>query len=506
MNSKLKSTSFVAISSIVNTILLTAYGLIYNNLIMVNYGSSTTGLISTLTQFVSLFSIVEGGFSLAVVVASYTPIINKDYIELNNILYTAKKYFNKITGIYVFLVTLSGICYVYILETPIGFIQSILLLGMTISSTALSIGGLSKYTVVLSGHNKQYITVIISIICKTITWLIALVLIIIKMNIVVVYSLNVANILLNIFGLKYYEKIKFPYVTYRGSYDLTKIKGVKDMFFQKVAATVFTSADLVLVSVGLNLSKASVYYIYNQIFQAVYQYLTSIGSAPTDSFGQLIKSAEIEKVSENFSIYKKTIHLMGTIFLSTTAVMIIPFLRLYTYKVTDEDYIIPSLAIAFYSYYFIKLCNTPYGMIINVSGLFEMQNLQTGLAAIVNIVASFFLMRIIGLNGIVLGSVIGTLIILLANVHKSAVITLHSQVIDYFLLLCNYMCGIVLIYLGMHFIKEGINNYIVLLFYSIIIFFMDIILALLLNLAIDRKGTKKCLSYYINKVKMKLIT
>ena len=57
--------------SIINSIIIMLLNLIYNKAVITVYGSSVNGLISTLAQFVSLFTIIEGGFTTASIVATY---------------------------------------------------------------------------------------------------------------------------------------------------------------------------------------------------------------------------------------------------------------------------------------------------------------------------------------------------------------------------------------------------------------------------------------------------
>ena len=97
MESKSKSTVLTLAISILNSVLLVLFNLIYNNLVIRYFGSSINGLISTLNQFVSLFSIIEGGFTTAAVVATYEPMVRSDYSRLNSILHTTRRgYFQEL--------------------------------------------------------------------------------------------------------------------------------------------------------------------------------------------------------------------------------------------------------------------------------------------------------------------------------------------------------------------------------------------------------------------------
>lgn len=502
MQSGFKKTTLVAITAIVNNLLLTIFALIYNRLIIINYGSSIAGLISTMTQFTSMFTVIEGGFSLSVVVAIYKPMINSDYSELNDILYTAKKYFHKTTIIYLSVVLISGTIYISFIDSPLLFIHTLMLLILTTLTTALTIGGSNIYSVVLSGDNKQYVVTIISAICKIITWSVSIVLIVYKVNIILVYSMNVITIVLDIFALKYFEKKKYPLVTFKGEYSIKKIKGIKDMIFQKIAATVFTSTDLVLVSLGLSLSKANVYYIYNQIFSGVFQYLSSLSGAPMDTFGHLLSSGELDSASEKFLIYKKTVLLLSTIFFTVAAVMITPFLIIYTRNVKDENYIVPGLAIIFFTYNFFKINNMPYGMIINVSGQFKKQNVQTGIAAVTNIVLSIIFMKSIGLNGIILGSAVGTIIIIFANIFRAKEIINFNILKDIAFLLFNYAVGLIVTCFCSNYFVAGISNYWVWAIRAIVVLLILSFVVVVINYVLDRNGLNKSLKYYGQKIKV----
>ncbi len=500
MQNRFKKTSLVAITAVLNNLLMTLYSLVYNKLVIIHYGSSATGLIATLSQFVSMFTVIEGGFSLAVVVAVYKPIIEEDYKELNSILYTAKCYYNKITAIYASIVMVCGVIYIYFLNSPLTFLHSIILLGLTASNTALSIGVTSRYSVVLSGNNRQYVISIIGAVIRTMTWILSLVMIVNNINIVLVYSINLLNTLLNIFALRKYEKKNYPYITYKGNYNLQKIKGVRDIMFQKVASTIFTSTDLVLVSLGLSLSKASVYYIYNQIFQGVYSYLYSLGNAPTDSFGHLINSGEDNNARELFLIYKKTMNMMSTVFFVVAAIMINPFLYIYTRNIKDENYIVPGLALTFFTYNYLKLNNLPYGMIINVSGEFKKQNIQTGFAAVSNIVLSLILMKIIGLNGIIMGSAIGTFIIIAINVFKAKEVLVFDVKKDIVILFLNYLLAILLIYISNYSLCIMADNYGFWILKSMGVLLIVVFTVGIFNIVIDRTDSIFCVKYYLNKL------
>lgn len=500
---KFKATIMTMISAIFNTVIVSILNLVYNNLVIRYYGSSFNGLISTLTQFVSLFTIIEGGFSIAAVVSSYDSIVKEDYEKLNNILYTIRKYLRKVSFVFSIVALLGGLFYIQFIDSPLTLIETISMLIITIVTTTISLGILPCYTIVMSGYNSGYVTSFIATVSKALTWAISIYFILNKINIVLVYIFNLINILLNILCLKVFLKRYYPYITYNGKYDKNLIKGTKDVLFQKIANTIFSSTDLILISAGISLAMASVYNLYNQIFSAIFNFLASIVESPFNSFGQLFSDGEDEKIVKNFNIFKKSIQLISTIFLSITGMSILGFITVYTKGVNDIDYVIPTLVVLFYLQYYLQLNNRPYGLLLNVSGNFHMQNYQCGLAAIVNLILSIIFMQFIGVKGIILGSIIGTVIILIMNIYQCYKYVIKgSFAYDLIWQLINCLVGIVLIILSI-LTSFNYSNYFIWIIGAIINSLISIGTICIINVLLDKKMTLSAISFLTEKIKSK---
>ena len=156
MGNKSKATLLTMIFSVLSSIIQMLLNLIYNNFLIATYGSNVNGLISTLTQFVSLFTVLEGGFTTAAIVSVYKPIVEKDFNALNNILYTAKVTFQKIGLIIALGVLILGSGYIFIIDSTLTYRDTYILLIISVMSATLSICALSKYNILLQGDNKEY--------------------------------------------------------------------------------------------------------------------------------------------------------------------------------------------------------------------------------------------------------------------------------------------------------------------------------------------------------------
>lgn len=499
IKTKFEATIATMITSLGSSLLLMGFNVVYNQFLINYYGSSVNGLISTISQFVALFSIVEGGATTAAVVAVYRPYIKNETDKINNILYTVKVYFHKIAIVFGGLSFIGGLIYLKLVGSPLYLMDTILILVITVFSTMVSIGVNSRYIVLLSGSNKSYIVNIIYMLSKVLTWSVAIVLMVNRCNILLVYCIHGLNTVFEAIFLRIFVCLNYSQYGVRGVYNSKLLKGTKDVFFQKIASSIFSSTDLIIISAYINFELASVYNTYNLIFSAVFALLNAVSVSPMNSFGHLLNS-DNKNANKMFAIYQKAVQISSSVFLISLGVTIIPFLKLYTKNVSDVNYIIPSLVFLFYTYYYIKLNNAPFGMVLNVTGRFSQQNIQCGISAVANIVLSLALVSCWGVQGVVLGSALGALIILGGNVYQASKV-MQKTIIEKSLngLLLNYFIGLISIMLVLK--KDFVTiSYFSWIGYGMISFLVVLIIVVFFNYIIDRKAMISMIGYLKEKL------
>ena len=72
------------------------YGLVVPRIIILYFGSEVNGLISSINQFLSYISLIEGGITGVIIANLYKPIINKDNEKISLIYSTTKRFYKKI--------------------------------------------------------------------------------------------------------------------------------------------------------------------------------------------------------------------------------------------------------------------------------------------------------------------------------------------------------------------------------------------------------------------------
>lgn len=498
MKSRTRAAIWTMLIGVINSFAMVLFNIIYTNLLLKTYGSEVNGLISTITQFVSFFSIIEGGFTTAAVVSTFDTIFKKQFEKLGDILFTIKRMYYIIALVISIFVLLSGTVYVNAINSPFPFWKTYTLLVISMLTTVLTLGGLSKYTVVLQGYNREYISIVITLISKTVTWILSVWLICYNYDILLIFLVNVLNVLINILLITAYEKRYLPEVTYKGRYNRELVKGTGDVFFQKIASTIFNSTDLVLVSACISLSAASVYNLYTLVFKSVSTLLSSVVQAPFNSFGQIIQENDLQKVNKTFEIYLTISILLATTLLSVTGMMIIPFVRLYTWGVEDYNYVYPTLVLLFLGQYFSQIINRPFAIILNASGKFKMQNKQCFWSVVANLVISISFIKWLGMHSIILGSFVATIIILEMNIVQAYKFVLHKSALNTNIILgINFLFSIGCTY-SFSLFDISITGYLQWVFVSIGTTITVVIFVLIINFFLNKKAITDMFLYLKN--------
>ena len=86
------------------------------------FGSDVNGLVSSISQFLSYISLVEGGISGVVMASLYKPLVNQDNEKLSSVIRTSDKFYKRIGLIFVIYSILLGMIYPIIFKTGFSYL------------------------------------------------------------------------------------------------------------------------------------------------------------------------------------------------------------------------------------------------------------------------------------------------------------------------------------------------------------------------------------------------
>lgn len=386
-------------------------GLILPRLILRNYGSTYNGITSSVTQFLSLVSILRLGVAGATRVALYKTLAQNDLAGTSAIVRATEKYMRKIGYVILGYIAVLAILYPLFVDTGIGFFDVfILVVAAGIGTFAQYFFGIT-YQTFLSADQSIYIYNIAQASCTIVNTAFSALLIylgcsiqIVKMGSSMVFFLT--PVFLNIYVSKKYKLNK------RCDPDFAALNKRKDVFASSLANIVHENTDIVVLTLFCNVKIVSVYTIYNLVMSALRKVLSIFSTGTEAIFGDMWAKHQIDAIRTNLSLFEYIIGVFISIVFSTTLMMIIPFVSLYTKNVNDVNYILPSyalvitIAMAWYCF------RTPYLTLVQGVGHYKETKQGAYIEACLNLVASVILVQFIG----IIGTAIGTL---LANVFRS---------------------------------------------------------------------------------------
>lgn len=126
-------------------------------------------------------------------------------------------------------------------------------------------------------------------------------------------------------------------------------------------------------------------------------------------FGDVIIRKQTETLQETYEEFEYSYYIIITIVYSVTAIMIMPFISVYTFGINDANYNQPLLGFLFTLNGLLYNLKTPQGMLVISAGLYKETRVQTSIQALIIIVGGIVLAPSLGLVGILIASCLSNL-------------------------------------------------------------------------------------------------
>ncbi len=397
---------FSALLSIITMI----SGFIVPKIMLVNYGSEINGLVSSITQFINYFVIVEAGLTAAAVFALYKPLAEKNQHKINEVVSTTKVFYYKTGLIFLILVVLLSIIYPFIIETVMLTHIEISLLVLTIGFIGVSdFFTLAKYRTLLSADQKTYVVSIASIVGIVLNTVIIAVLSNLKYNILIVRIIALFSVFVRTAMLIYYVKKNYIGIRFDLKPKNELLNKRWDAFYLRLLDAVQNGSPYIILTIFSSLINVSIYTIYNMIMLGVNNILTIFIYNLSPSFGEVIAKKEQETLKKTYNEFEFSFYNLITIIYALTFILILPFIKIYTRNVQDANYVLPSVAFLFVLNGFLYNVYTPQRTLVNAAGLYKETKVQTIIQALIIIIFGIVLTPKYGIIGILVASIISNL-------------------------------------------------------------------------------------------------
>lgn len=409
--SRVKKASLNLITTSLYEIITFVCGLILPRLILSHFGSTYNGITSSVTQFLSLVSILRLGVAGATRVALYKTLADGNLARMSAIVRATEKYMRKIGYVILAYIAVLAVLYPVFTNTGVGYFDvAILVIAAGIGTFAQYFFGIT-YQTFLSAAQSVYIYNISQAGCTIVNTLLSAALIytgctiqVVKLGSSVVFFLT--PLILNLYVSRKYNLDK------KCEPDFSGLKQRKDVLASSLANIVHENTDVVVLTLFCDVKIVSVYAVYNLVMSALRKMLNIFSTGTEAIFGDMWARKQFEGIRRSLSIYEYVIGVFVSVIFSATIMLIVPFVGLYTKGINDVNYILSnyafviSIAMAFYCF------RTPYLTLVQGVGHYKQTKQGAYFEAGLNFVSSVVLVQFIGITGTAVGT-------LLANIFRS---------------------------------------------------------------------------------------
>ena len=392
-------------SSILPQLVNIISNLILPGLIILQFGSEINGLVSTTKTVVSYISLVGAGIAQAVTQSLYKPVALGDDDSVLGILKSANTMFNRYGVIYLLITLGISLIYPFIIKEDVPYFTVCGLLVVMSLYGASEFFAIGRYRALLYAHQKVYVCSIIQAISLLLSLLLALLMLKLNANIIVVqFSISFVYVLRGMFLAIYVRKVYPQYTQYKLATPINSaMKKRKDAMVHQLAGLAVTGSQAAILTIVLDLKAASIYSVYNIVMSGLKLICSNLCTAITPFLGKRYALEEGDNLKRLYNIFEFSFFLLVTFILSVTAVMLVPFVLIYT-KNADIKYFFPTFAMLFVvssGFYILKLPSTAA---INVAGHFKETKWRAITEAILAVSLSVLFAYVFGLNGVLIGT------------------------------------------------------------------------------------------------------
>lgn len=392
--------------NIMQQLINTVYTFIIPPLIIINYGSDINGLISSVKQCLVYLALVEAGVGGAAIVALFKPLSEGDRVLQSQIISEAKYFYSKIGVVFIILLLFFSIIYAQIISDQINIILAISLFVIMGLINAVDFLLISKYQVFLTADNKLYVTSATKILTIILDMGCAYILITEGMNIILVQICSVFIYMIRYVIYYFYFLKKYSYISFDLKNKTALLHQKSAVLIHQISGALVFNSPMILITIFLNLKAASIYSIYMLIFMAIKVFLSTITNGMQSVFGRMIVNENINAVREYFSKFEILYFSCLGWFYSCALILSYDFIYLYTLKFNDPDYVQTILIYLFVIIGIADNIRVPGMTLIAAKGHYEQTKYRSIIEALLNIVFSIVFIKIYGLPGVLLGSII----------------------------------------------------------------------------------------------------
>lgn len=482
---------FFGLTSFVITTLI---GLLIPRLFLLSYGSETNGLINSVKQIFSYFTLLEAGVGGATLQALYGPMARKDKQEISAILSATNNFYKKTGILYAVAVVAMAILYPALVKTTLPTSIVVWIILFQGEAGVIKYLVTSKLQLLLKVDGRNYILTNLGTIFAIGSNVARIVLMYAGFGVLWVQAVFCIIDICQVVFIVLYIRKHYGWLDLKEQPNYQAISQKNSVLIHQISGLIFNNTDTIILTFFCGLKVVSVYAMYSMLFGMVANVIGYISSSVSFAMGQLFNSdrKRYEKVQEVYETY----YLSISFALFTIAyIFILPFLRLYTSGVSDIDYIDKWIPCLFVIFQILNYGRNTSNNIIDYAGHYRQTQWRAVLEMSINLIVSIICVYKFGLYGVLFGTIVALLyrtndIILYAN----RIIMKRSAWPTYRRWLRNILLLFICAYVGSY-LPESYSNYGILIVYTAVVSVCILIFFMVINTVFEKRAREIVLKY-----------
>lgn len=400
-----KYTLYNFLAAIIELLAVTLSSFIVPHYIIHFYGSNVNGLIASITQFLSYIALIESGIGAIGRSSLYRPLAEKDDESLNGNINALEGFYRKVACIFVGYALLLASFYPFLVNQDFNwFYSASLVLILAVSTFTQYYFGITYQTLIQADQKKYFVSLLQAIII-----ILNMIVIIIMIRLgVSIHYVQLSSAL--VFAIRPFVFYIYAHKKYRINKTIKPntaiLKQRWDGLAQHIAFFIHKNTDVVVLTVLTNVRVVSIYSVYMLPIAGCSKVVNIFSSSLEPAFGNMIAKGEINTLKKRVTTCSTIIIQIAVLLFSTTAIIITPFIQIYTKGVSDIDYLNPTFGIIMLiaeAFYCIRM---PFQAAVYAAGHFKETRNGAIIEAVINIIVSVIFVFRFGLLGVSLGTLV----------------------------------------------------------------------------------------------------
>lgn len=382
-------------------------GLILPRFFIIAYGSTMNGMIVSVTQFISYLALVEAGVSAASIVGLYKPLADNNINEINKILSATKRFYYRSGIAYVALLIVLVIVYPMLVQNQIEENITRFMIIILATSNLVDYLFLGKYKVLLMANQRGYVMMLAQTLGTVLNTIITIILILEGCNVLLVKLVATLVYILRFILIYIYVKKHYKYINFNEEPNYAAINQRWAALLHQITGVIVNNTSVVVMTVFMGakaLVEVSVYGVYNMIAHALSLLVGSFNSGLQSGFGELLSKGDRQALDKAYSNYEFLTYIVVFWAYTCMAILIMPFIELYTRDFTDAVYVRSEIAFMFVLVGIAQNIRIPSITLICAAGHYRETRWRAIIEVVIIITVSLLLVKPYGMLGVLIGS------------------------------------------------------------------------------------------------------